>query len=520
MTLQLPERPNLEQLKRQAKDLLHSARAGLSVERARFRILPAFSAASDAELRRISLHDAQSVVAREYGFASWNALRDRVEELTLDFDAALTEFIEAATSGRPDRARRLLALRPKIAGANFHTDLLLGNVAGVERRIAANAALATAPGGPRDWPALLYVCHSSLAHASEAEQANVALIARRLLAAGADPNGQFPWVHHGVQRRVLWAACCVARNLALAKVLLEAGANPNDGVTLTIAASGGDLAVLELLLAHGADPNCPWATDGSAPLYAILHWAVQSDGIRWLLEHGADPDPVFTPTGATPLHLAAMRWDVALVELLLARGADISRPRRDGRTPYALAQLNGNRAVADWLAAHGTPTEMSDIDRFVAACRVGDRVAADAMLRERPQLRSEIAPEHYAALHAAAERGDVPALEAMLAGGFDPNRGDEEIGKTALHSAAHEGQADAVRVLLHHGASVMAEDREFHGTPLIWAADGARTHRDRDYDPTARLLVAAGSPVEWTQGNEPSDDLLEIIERWRRLGTN
>src|SRR5260221_5407148 len=101
---QLPERPNLEQLKRQAKDLLHSARAHDTTALGRFRILPAFTQTSAADLARrtFALHDAQSVIAREHGFDSWNELRDRVEELTLEFTAAVELFIQAATGGPGD----------------------------------------------------------------------------------------------------------------------------------------------------------------------------------------------------------------------------------------------------------------------------------------------------------------------------------------------------------------------------------------------------------------------------------
>ena len=80
---QLPERPNLEQLKRLAKDLLHSARARDRAALTRFRILPSFERRSDDELERapVALHDAQSVVAREYGFDSWPKLQSHVKML-------------------------------------------------------------------------------------------------------------------------------------------------------------------------------------------------------------------------------------------------------------------------------------------------------------------------------------------------------------------------------------------------------------------------------------------------------
>ena len=517
---QLPARPSLEQLKRQAKELLQAAQAKDPAALARFRALPAFATITDGNLARsvLALHDAQSVIAREHGFDSWNALRERVEELTLDFGAAVTQFIEAATDERAERAERLLALHPDIATANFHTALLLGDASAAERHLAANPALATQRGGPRDWEPLLYVCHDSLRHDTSARRDGLVAIARRLIALGADPNARFPWLHHGVHRPVLWGATRVTRVLPLAALLLEAGADPNDGVTLPIAAGADDVETLELLHAHGARANQPWATDGSATLYAILPWSAGPDGIRWLLEHGADPDPVNAANGETPMHVVAKRWDAGLAELLATRGADINRRRADGRTPYAVAELSGNRDVAFWLLAHGAADDMSDVDRLVAACSRGDRAAADAMLAARPALQAGIGSAYNDMLIKAAERGDTRAIETMLACGFDPNIGDDEIGKTPLHAAAMEGWLEAVRVLLAHGASPAARDNEFHAQPLVWAAEGSRApaRAGRDHAAVGRLLLDAGSPVDWQSGAEPAQAVLDILAEWQR----
>ena len=70
----LPDRPNLDQLKRQAKDLLAAYRGGDVDAFSRFRdALPVAARKDDAALAALGLrlHDAQSCVAREYGFVSW-----------------------------------------------------------------------------------------------------------------------------------------------------------------------------------------------------------------------------------------------------------------------------------------------------------------------------------------------------------------------------------------------------------------------------------------------------------------
>jgi ankyrin repeat protein len=516
----LPPHPDLEQLKRQAKELLRSARTADPTALARFRVLPAFKRLGEEQLRQTSLalRDAQSAIAREYGFPSWTALSEHVALLTLQLGDAVREFVEAATDGRKDRAERLLRLQPGIVGANLHVALVTGDAQRAQARLAQDPTLAHKSDGPRGWEPLLYVCHTSLGHGSASDPDGLVAIARRLLELGVDPRTRFPWLHHGVRRPVLWGAALVVRLLPLVELLLQAGADPSDGVTLPLAAAAGDTATLDLLFAHGADPNQPWASDGAAALYAILQWATTAVGAHWLLEHGAGPDPIFSENGETPLHLVAKRWDVPLAEALVARGADPTRKRADGRTPYAIAELNANRAVADWLLSRGAGGELLPIDRLISACSRGDRKTAADMLAQEPALRAQIGNEHYATLYRAAEQGDSPAIEALLAAGLDPNRGDEEIGRTALHCAAMAGRAEAARVLLQHGASPDTRDREFHAPPLVWAAEGARSQAGdaAGHARVASLLLDAGSPIEWSSGEEPAEAILEIIDEWRR----
>ena len=80
-TPSLPPRPSLEHLQKQAKALLKAHKAAEPEAVARFRDwLPPLSKTSDAEVfqSKLSLRDAQKVIAREYGFESWTALKKHV----------------------------------------------------------------------------------------------------------------------------------------------------------------------------------------------------------------------------------------------------------------------------------------------------------------------------------------------------------------------------------------------------------------------------------------------------------
>ena len=101
-------------------------------------------------------------------------------------------------------------------------------------------------------------------------------------------------------------------------------------------------------------------------------------------------------------------------------------------------------------------------------------------------------------LNRPAESGNAAVLETMLGCGFDPDARDKD-NVTPLHRAAMGGHPDAVRTLLEFGANVNALDGMFAATPLVWAVEG-RSNAKRaggDYVAVARILIAAGSSVEW-----------------------
>src|SRR5882762_7706729 len=80
----LPARPSLEQLKKLAKDLVKDHQEKQPDALALIaRHLPALAGKSAEEIiaHPFALHDAQSVVARQYGFPGWNELHDYVDKL-------------------------------------------------------------------------------------------------------------------------------------------------------------------------------------------------------------------------------------------------------------------------------------------------------------------------------------------------------------------------------------------------------------------------------------------------------
>ena len=111
----LPARPNLEQLRKQAKDLLKDYRAGHPPALLRFReSLPRLAHVSDARLKEISLslRDAQRVIAVEQGFDDWTQLKDHVDELT---SSKMIEMDIDRIQMHPVSGQKILVLKQKQA---------------------------------------------------------------------------------------------------------------------------------------------------------------------------------------------------------------------------------------------------------------------------------------------------------------------------------------------------------------------------------------------------------------------
>ena len=179
---QLPDRANSDHLRKQAKDLLRSYRSGDPDAIARFgRALPSARKLSRAEIiaRGFRLHDAQSCVAREYGFASWDELAIHVEAQSLtrgDRAGRLRNWLALAYGGdvtgclnpaRPRVAARALLDAPDLLADDPYAACAAGNIAALEQMTAVDPGWVNLPGGTFKLPSLVAVTHSRLGQLPE-----------------------------------------------------------------------------------------------------------------------------------------------------------------------------------------------------------------------------------------------------------------------------------------------------------------------------------------------------------------
>jgi len=483
----LPARPNLDQLRHQARDLLRAARAGDAAATQRIQ------AVSD----RLTLAPAQLVVARGHGFSSWAALKAEVESRTTDLAEKVQAFLEASIRDWTGKAARMLAANPEIAGYNFATSVVLGDAGRVREEIARDPAVATRPDAGSGWTPLHAVCASRWYRLDPARSEGLLAVARLLLDAGADLEalaGGHPWTPLG---------CATANESAGAgtepviRLLLERGAVPDDEGLYLVGFASNAHRCLRLLLDHMPDVAGTARMALAAPVSGG-----DTEGVRLLLDAGADPRR-YVDDPPCPAVYAAVRSACPgeLVELLLAHGADPDAPGPDGRSPYRLAVGKGRTDLAALLRRGGAREDATDIDRFVSACLGADHAEARRLAADDPGLLDRLTDaERGRAMVQAAEVGGAAALELMLDLGFPIEARGGDKGGTALHAAAYAGSAETVRLLLDRGADIEARDTTFDSTPVNWASVGSgfrpRHNPGPDWVATMRTLIEAGASFE------------------------
>jgi hypothetical protein len=454
-TRRLPDDPNLEHLRGQAKTLLKDVRAG---DRDALALADEFHPV-------LTLADAQLVIARSYGFPSWPRIVRHLELVDrysrsphrqsiggpLDTpQQRADEFLRLATLhyGQDDPARQrsaheLLQRYPAIAQHDIYTQVVAGDLEGID------FSLSNTEGGPYRWEPLLYLTYSRLDAPNQLE------IARRLLENGADPNAGYLWqglpspftALTGVFGRGEGDQPPHRQRVELARILLDAGADPNDSQTM-----------------YNCGHGCPPPYD-DVHLELLLEYGLgRGDGGPWH-ERMTTAHP--TPQQLLEDELVFAAWAGLLhrAELVLAQGIDpegtgTNHPGFGGQRPYELAAVQGHTEIAELLRAQGA-APLDDVHEVYAAAMRGELPNVDPSLAARAVAQVPFLPVR------AAEIGRTEAMEPLQRLGFDLNQ--LLAGAPPIHRAAFNGHLETVRKLVELGADPELRDRNYDATALGWA---------------------------------------------------
>ena len=369
-TLSLPERPSLEQLRKQAKELLKNYRADDDAAAARFRAhRPRVSSEKSA-----ALADAQFVLAREYGFASWAKLKHYVESLQrpADFDEPLWgrdtwPFFTAVYRGDETTVRRMLSRDPSLAGAEYaylqplHYAVRGGRIGMVRLLLGAGAdPLAEGWSGgfggeTRD--------DTPLMRARDRELHEI--VALMEAAAGNKPRSvaterTAPSTPERELEDEMMRICHRGDAVAALEMIERYPGIAQAGLYEAVHQNHPEL--VRMLLAHGAKATTAWrwACWYTPLMHSLRYPQPRYDTAQLLLDNGVDPNET-NGMGMTTLHILAGQGTIDAAHWLLDRGADIqARDREFDSTPLAWAARAGREDMVRFLLSRGASPVHAD----------------------------------------------------------------------------------------------------------------------------------------------------------------
>jgi ankyrin repeat protein len=541
----IPARPSLEQYKKQAKELHRACVArNLHALDAVRRWHPRYRKASDDQIALIALADAQLVLARSQAFPSWPKFVAHLETLetlrALEDSAAPTSvrdpeslFLEFASverhgwhgTGSLHQANVILSRFPQVATASIYTAAVLADEPAVRTFLARDPGLATTPGGPHAWDALTYLCFSRYLRLDPTRSDAFVASARVLLDAGANPNTGWMETTDDVPPRdflesVLYAAAGLAKHPGLTRLLLERGGDPNDEETCYHAPETYDNTVVKILIDSGRcnERSLAWLAARKADWH-------DEKGLLLALDGGANPN-YRTQWSHTPFQHSIRRDNgLVMIEMFLDHGADPALSNEEnGRNAFQMAAYHGRGDILDALERRGFPIDFdgpnADLDTLVAACARADLPRAQALIAANPSLHSRLLQIGGSILARFAGADNVEGVRALLDLGVPVDalwpEGDPYFdmtkNSTALLYAAWRAWHEVVRELIARGANVHAVDLRGR-TPLqlaVKACIDAYWSRRRRPDSVAALL-AAGAKVEGIKlptGYDAIDEML------------
>jgi hypothetical protein len=378
--LPLPPRPSIEQYRKRAKDLVKAARsadagavrawatawlnamAKLSDEPPSPFVQESIDRAADALARHVrdkrahgghdgfSLSDAQLLIARAHGFASWAAFSDHLDELQFQ-DSAAKEFEVAADA------------------------VVSGNLDALERLLRANPSLVHAR-SPRVHRATLlhYVAANGVEDFRQKSPPNAVAIATRLLTAGAEPNALAETYGGGPDQTTMNLLvssvhpAAAGVQAALVHTLLDFGAAidgvENDGSPLMTALAFNYPSAAEALAGRGARVDTVLAAAALGDAEQVQSMVLDGGGLRPGVRLAA-PAWLHVRADARAHVELALVWACrfgreAVVKLLLDKGVDPRAADQDRMTALHWAGASGSVAIADILLDRGVPLEVTN----------------------------------------------------------------------------------------------------------------------------------------------------------------
>jgi ankyrin repeat protein len=506
MSRELPAKPNLEYLKKQAKELLYNFQNDDSEAAKRFQTF-----ASAAIPQTAKLADAQRVLARDYGFASWSKFKEHVDSFTL---TPMEQLVAAVCAQNAQRVEQLLKNQPELKAhldEPFHYGDLPVLLAAVQRTDRQSIGVLLSAGANinargKSWAGgrgVLDECHPDLA--------------QFLIDQGATLDA------HSAARLGMLDKLkeLIDANPDLVRARGEGGQTP-----LHFAST---IEIAEFLLDRAADINDHDLLHESTPVQHMVrviqarHYPRDRQDIaRYLVSRRCETD----------ILLAAALGDLVLVRhhLDADRGSIRTRvseqyfPKRDprsvgsyfipalgrDRTPHEVARDFGHEDVFQFLMQH-SPEDV----KLSQALQLGDESFFRAMLASRPNMVANLSDQECRQVSEAAQNNNTNAVRLMLDAGW-PVDARGEYRMTPLQWASWHGNGEMVREILRHNPQLEL-DCEHGITALGSALHGSVNgwHRDTgDYVATVEALLNAGAkPPKITPDLEASEPVRDLLNQ-------